>query len=271
MKRFLIILIAIASATITFSQPNCELLKSDAICYQACKTAMKAIRYKQGSFESQELFDKSIEQCPSIAYAYQQKSIPYLKRGQFVAWKQLIDKAVDISPTEYLGYRGWCRLQFLRDYKGAIADIEQLKELTNYDIGYCQTADYHLEIALALCYKEIGELNTAKELFENKMNSKNYSPDLYNDYHYGVIEFEMTNYKNAIEVFNQQIKNNEIAESYFYLALTYKKLKQIKAYQHNLNKAEELYRLGRSMYDNYTEAIDKIYLEDILDEKKRGS
>jgi len=69
--------------------------------------------------------------------------------------KKMIDKAVELDPEKYLGYRGWCRLQFLRDYKGAIKDIEELKSLVSYDIGACQTGDYHLNIVLTLCYQKL--------------------------------------------------------------------------------------------------------------------
>ncbi|MDF1697886.1 MAG: hypothetical protein P1U56_18705 [Saprospiraceae bacterium] len=250
-----------------YAQPNCEILKDDEHCYTSCKTAWRAIKYKQGSFKSQQLFDKSIGLCPGFSYSYREKAVPFLKRGQYVEWKRLIDKAVAISPSENLGYRGWCRLQFLRDYKGAIADIEELMRISNYDIGHCQTGDYHLEIALALCYKEIGELEKAKELLENRIQSENYSFDLYDYYHLGIIEFELGNIPQAIAAFHQQIENNEIAEPYFYLALVHKQMNEFDDYRSFLNKSEELYRQGNTMFDNYAENLDKIFLQDILDEK----
>ena len=251
-----------------YAPPNCEIYKSDDSCYQSCNEAMRAIRYAQGSCQSQQYFDNSIELCPTFAYSYMEKAVPYLKRGLFIEWKKMIDKAVDLSPKEYLGYRGWCRLQFLRDYKGAIKDIEELKSLVNYDIGYCQTGDYHLNIALALCYKKIGDFEKAKELFNNQLNSENYSEGLYDYYHFGVLEYETGNFEEAIKYLDKQIEVNDyLGETYFYKALANKKLNQLELYSQNLERAESYYRSGRLRNDTYTETIDKIYLIDILEEK----
>jgi tetratricopeptide (TPR) repeat protein len=197
-----------------------------------------------------------------------EKAVPFLKRGQFIEWKEMIDKAVELSPEEYLGYRGWCRLQFLRDYEGAIRDIEKLKSLANYDIGYCQTGDYHLNIALALCYKMKGDFEKARELIIHHLNSENYSEGLYDYYHFGVLEYETGNFEEAIKYFDKQIEVNDyLGETYFYKALTHKELNQFELYSQNLKKAENYYRKGKIRTDTYTETIDKIYLIDILEEK----
>jgi tetratricopeptide (TPR) repeat protein len=249
------------------AQPNCEIYKADEKCYNACQEAMRAIRYEQGSHQSQEHFDKSIEQCPTFAYSYMEKAVPYLKRGLFVEWKAMIDKAVELAPEEYLGYRGWCRLQFLRDYEGAINDIEKLKSLVNYDIGYCQTGDYHLNIALALCYKELGDFTKARELFLEQLSSKNYSEGLYDYYHFGVLEYEAGNYEKAIIYFDKQLEANDyLGETYYFKALTNKQLNQNEQYFQNLKNAENYYRNGKIRTDTYTETVDKIYLSDILEE-----
>jgi len=266
-KIFLYIVLCTLSPLTLLSQPNCEILKNDSACYLACKTAWKAIRYEQGSFKSQALFDKSIAQCSSFAYSHQQKAVAFLKRGQFIEWKKLIDKAVELSPTEYLGYRGWCRIQFLRDYYGAIKDLEQLKSLTKHDIGFCQNGNYHLEIALALCYKEVGQLAKAKEIFENYLSSANYNEGLYDYYHLGVIEFHQDNFTAAKESFMKQNQLNDIAESHYYLALIAEEENNDRAFALHLDKAEEQYRSGTSLEDNYAEPIDKIYLTDILNKR----
>ena len=255
-------------SVVLLAQPNCEIYQNDANCYQACKTALRAIRYPQGSYTSQQYFTKSIERCPDFAYAYMQKAVPYLKRGQFIEWKHLIDRAVELAPLEYLGYRGWCRLQFLRDYQGAIDDIEQLKQLVNDDIGYCQTGDYHLNIALALCYKELGELDKARALFLQQIQAENYSAGVYDFYHLGVLEYQAGNYQQAIDYFLQQIDVSDyLGETYYFMARAQRQLGQLKSYTKNLQRAEDYYRKGKFRTDTYAEPVDKIYLLDILVEK----
>ena len=140
--------------------------------------------------------------------------------------------------------------------------------MVNYDIGYCQTGDYHLNIALALCYKKIGDFEKAKELFNNQLNSENYSEGLYDYYHFGVLEYETGNFEEAIKYLDKQIEVNDyLGETYFYKALANKKLNQLELYSQNLERAESYYRSGRLRNDTYTETIDKIYLIDILEEK----
>ena len=57
---------------------------------------------------------KALEICPSYHPAYRAKSTAYLKTGDFITWKKLMDKAVELSPEDHLDYRGWCRFQFLK-------------------------------------------------------------------------------------------------------------------------------------------------------------
>jgi tetratricopeptide (TPR) repeat protein len=269
MKRHVFAMFLVLLSWHLYAPPNCEIYKSDKACYQSCHEAWKAIRYHQGSYTSQEHFNKSIALCSTFPYSYMEKAVPYLKRGLFIEWKKLIDRAVELDPEQYLGYRGWCRLQFLRDYEGAINDIETLKSITDYDIGYCQTGDYHLNIALAYCYKEIGAYGKAKALYDAEQRVPNYSPGLFDYYHYGVLEFELGNYNKALAYFDQQIVfNDDLAECYFFKALSHKGLNQIDDYSANLEKAKNYYQRGKILTDTYTEPLNKIYLKDILDEMK---
>lgn len=248
------------------SQPNCEIYKRETPCRDACESAMMAIRYKQGSFISQVYFDLAISTCPEFAYAYMEKGVPHLKRGNFIHWKQLIDKAVEHDPLQYLGYRGWCRLQFLRDYEGAIEDIEALAKLIPSDIGYCQTGDYHLDIARALSYKMLGQRDTAKAIFYQHINHPDYSPGLFDFYHLGVLEYELGDYDQAITHLYRQIEENDyLGETYYFLALAEEKKGNIAACKSYLQKAKTYYEAGKFRRDSYTETIDKIYLVEILE------
>ncbi len=224
----------------------------------------------QFSKEYQTVLDESIEIDSTFDYAYCAKSIAYLKSGDFVTWKKLIDKAVEYNPKEHLGYRGWCRYQFFRDYKGAIRDIEKLDSLVDYDIGQSQNGIYHLNIAKGLCYKAIGEKEKAIAILEKQIKL-NEEEDFVgaNDYlHLGVLYLETEKFKKAVETFKKQSENNEIAENQFYLALSYISLDKPVESKFCLEKAKELYIGGRKMYDPYSNPMDKIYLENIENEIK---
>ena len=245
------------------SQMNCNSFEG-ADCKKACELIKWAEQY-QGYKYSQIAFDKALELCPNFDYAYREKSVPYLKRGDFVTWKILIDKAVNLNPKNNLGYRGWCKYQFLRDYQGAIRDFESLEALYgSNEIGYSPNGMYHLEIVKAICYNEIGKTDLAIHEFQKQLAKKNYTPLLLDYYHLAVLYFEIKDYDNAKTYFEKQIANNDYyAEPYYYLALIYKRNNNIKQYKKNLVKAEEMYNKEYIMKDNYTHPIDKIYKKDI--------
>ena len=74
----------------SYSQPNCNVytMNNNLPCYEACVTATEG-EAGQGTKASQLQFDKAIELCPSFDYAYFEKAVPYLKRGDFITWKNV--------------------------------------------------------------------------------------------------------------------------------------------------------------------------------------
>lgn len=271
MKNFNL-LIFLFSFSSVFSQPNCEAYKyyGDTLKYEACKKAEQIENHYQFSKKFQEILDESILIDSTFAYAYREKSVAYLKSGDFITWKRLIDKAVKFDKKDNLGYRGWCRYQFFRDYKGAIKDIEKLDSLVDYDIGQSINGTYHLNIAKGLCYKAIGEKEKAIKIIENqiKQNEKEDFVGAYDYLHLGVLYLETERFKKAIEMFKKQAKTNELAENQYYLALTYRKLNKPTESKSCLEKAKELYIGERKMSDPYSNPMDKIYLENIENEIK---
>jgi tetratricopeptide (TPR) repeat protein len=264
MKALFLPVLMIISLCI-FGQPNCNVYKynNNEPCYKGCILATEG-EGPQGSRESQIKFDSAIRLCPGFDYAYREKSVPYLKRGDFITWKKLIDKAVEIDPMGNLGYRGWCRFQFVRDYNGAIADLEKLDSTTEFEIGYSSNSDYQLNIAKALCYKAIGQKKKAIEIIEKQLSEKDYSPMLYDYFHLGVLKMEVGENEQAISILKKSISLNDyFAEPYYYLALIYKKQKLTKAFKENMERAKAYYLKSYKRFDPYTQPMDKIYLADI--------
>ena len=79
---------------------------------------MNTIRYWQGSSQSQQHFNRSIELCLVL--------VPRIWKGSALPEKgkpsngKMIDKAVELEPQEYLGYRGWVPASVSEDYEGAM-------------------------------------------------------------------------------------------------------------------------------------------------------
>lgn len=265
MKRVSLLFVLVFPLT-GAAQMNCNVFKlqDDQPCFKACEEANAAAELYQGSKASQMKFDKAIELCPSMDYAYFEKAVPYLKNGDFIQWKILIDKAVELNPEGRLGYRGWCRYQFLRDYKGAIRDIEKLDSMLNYDIGWSVNGDYHLQVARALCYKALGDRQKAIAIIEEQLAVKDYRPLNYDYLHLGVLKLETNDIAGAIEYLKKQIAYNDyLAETYYFLALAYRQQGDLGEFMTNLEKAKVFYLKGYKRHDFYTHPADKVYLADI--------
>lgn len=260
-----IIFISLLYAVHMLAQPNCEAFKyyGDDSKYQACKVAEKRAGHYQFSREYQEAFDEALLIDSTFAFAYQAKSTAYLKSGDFITWKALMDKAVRYTPKEQLGYRAWCRYQFFRDYEGTIEDIELLDSLVEHNIGYSVNGHYHLHIARALCYKAIGKPQKAIKIIEQQLQDSTLSVGLFDYLHLGVLYLEARNYTKAVEILKIQEQENDLAENRFYIALAYKNLGKPEYYVSNLKIAKDKYLNGLKMYDAYVEQMDKIYLNDI--------
>lgn len=238
------------------SQVNCNAME-DEDCKKACELYNYWGNY-QGLSESQENLDKAIELCPNFSNAYMEKAVPYLKRGDFITWKILVDKAVALEPKKHLGYRGWCRYQFLRDYKGAIADIEALEKIypTGY-LGYSANGDYELHIAKALCYSALGQKEKAVSIIENQLADKAHNTGFYDYYQLGVTYFELGKYDKALENFEKQSKLYDFAENIYFKSKVAKV--RNKDYLDLKMMALKSYDEGKTMKESYTHHFNKVY------------
>jgi tetratricopeptide (TPR) repeat protein len=265
MKHYILAATVLLHIQVSFCQPNCNIYKlaGKDSCYQACLIATSGLG-SQGSSFSQLRFDRAIELCPLIDYAWMEKAVPYLKRGDFITWSKLINKAVELNPIGHLGYRGWCKYQFLRDYLGAIQDIEQLDSMKKEDIGYCITGDYHLNIAKALCYKAIGQKQKAIDIIELQLAEKNYTPMNFDYLHLAVLKWEIGDPDIALILLDKSIYLNDYyAENYYYKALIFLEKGKISEFKNFMVKAKSYYMANKRMFDPYMQMADQIYLIDI--------
>jgi len=265
--RKLLIIIFLSASSFSWSQYNCEAFKmvGDDCKYEACKYIEKAKKYFQLRKEYHDKYNRALEICPDYHPAYKAKSTAYLKTGDFLTWKKLMDKAVELSPLDNLDYRGWCRFQFFRDYKGAIEDIERLQETVGVNAGFGQNGMYHLNVARALCYKMLGERTKAIQILEDHLQN-DFMTGLYIHYHLGILYYEEGQFEEALKTFQLQTKEYDFAENEYYKSLVYQALNQPKEQRQALKKSLETYKEGVFMNDVYSHQVDKIYLIEVEDE-----
>jgi tetratricopeptide (TPR) repeat protein len=268
MKKIVFVFIFILTGTNCFAQINCDaVFEKGSPCHRACEMLYNDANTQgrsgvQGARESQIKCDSAISLCPTFADAYYIKAIPYLKRGEFLTWKILIDKAVEYDTITYLGYRGGARFMFLRDYEGAIADIELLKTKTDM-IGSIYNGDYHLNCILALSYRETGDTLKCIEILKKQIQSDN--SGFFDRYHLGVTLFHAKHFDEAKEILHQQINIYPFADAYYYLALIYSDLSDKHNVLECIQKAHILYKDDITLpgCNSYMDYPDKVYLKQI--------
>ena len=269
MRKLMIIVVSFVSS-IASSQYNCDAFKmmGDTCKFEACKYIEKEKKYFQLRKEYHDKYNRALEICPDYHPAYKAKSTAYLKTGDFITWMKLMNKAVELSPLDNLDYRGWCRFQFFRDYKGAIQDIERLQDSVGVNAGFGQNGMYHLNVARALCYKMLGEQTKAIQILEDHLQN-DFMTGLYIQYHLGILYYEEGHFDKALHAFELQTKEYDFAENEYYKSLAYKALNQLEKQKEAIKKSLVTYKKGVFMNDVYAYQVDKIYLIEVEEEYAR--
>lgn len=258
-QRYYLSFLLLIVYTNTIAQVNCNAIEGED-CKKACELYNTASDL-QGSQASQEGFDRAIELCPDFSNAYMEKAVPYLKNGDFATWKILIDKAMALDPKRHLGYRGWCKFQFLRDYKGAVLDLEELKKYYSEDLGRSLNGDYNLDVVKAMSYSALGQKEKAVGIIERLLAARGYVKGMFDHYQLGVTYFELGRYDKALENFEKQSKEYDFAENIYFKS----KVSKIrnKDYLDLKMLALKTYDEGKTMKDVYTHHFNKIYRKQI--------
>jgi len=214
--------ILICSSNSILSQGNCLLYVEDSGNRKACELSYKALEQKQGSKESQLLFDQAITVGPDYAYAYYQKSVPFFKRGLFAEGLLLINKAITLEPQNYLFYRAYYYF-YNRSYDLCINDLEEL--YNQHQASYVTNPGGELEmrILLALSHAYEGQLEKGIDWMLNLMERYKKQPNLiglFDHYCLGMLYFKNAQYDLAQLHFNKQLTvDSDFADTYYYLGM----------------------------------------------------
>ena len=247
-------------------QINCIVFETGD-CKKSCEYYNRALNYPQGSRQSQSLFDSAIYYCPSFAEAYREKSVPFLKRGLFMEWKKIMDKAVDLNPRMYIGIRGWCLFKFLKDYKNALSDFVRLDSLANGKMGTSGDGEYPLRILMALSKREVGDCKGALSEFDKSISAseKNNSIGRYDYLLRGITKLKCMDLSGALADFEKQnVIYSSLADTYYYTGQVYLLLKKQDLADRHFIKAKELFKgSGYHRQDPYCSLLDEVSLADV--------
>lgn len=268
LKKMNLLLLLMATILCGRAQTNCRVF-TDSCHIKACLLYNAADTFPQGSRKSQQYYDSAIRICPDYAEAWRAISIPYLKRGDLYTWRKYLDKAVSLKPRLFLGIRGWCLFKFLRDYEGALHDLQSFDTLTAFHPSYSGDGNYHLYVVMAICYRELGNYQQAFHYFSLGIDSIVAQQGekwvgLSDHLHRAVTKMRTKDYAGALADLDRQIKRyDNYAEIYYYQGLILQLMHRNKEALIPLQKARTLAGTGHHLSDIYCEMPDEVFIEDI--------
>ncbi len=202
------------------AQGNCEAMAEGSKERLACEYGRKAITYKQGSKASQLYFDSAIAVNPDYAWAWFEKSIPYLKRGMLTRGMTLLNNAVELDPLSYLCYRAYWYFQH-KSYAYCSADLERYYAMEGAYTQNTPGGALDMRIVLGINYAHLGANDKAIE--QVRMVITSYPTEDHAgpyDFHtLGVLYLNNGQYEEAREALRKSIQRNEqFADTWYYLA-----------------------------------------------------
>ncbi|HDZ07229.1 hypothetical protein LCGC14_0333050 [marine sediment metagenome] len=162
------------------------------------------------SLEHQQYLDSALTIDPTNAWLWQQKAMPLYKARKYQLARPFLEKAVEYDPKKYLDYSGFMRCIFSKDYLKSITEFMKAKK--EYGDGYVMDHTYNFYIGLD--YLQLNQFSKAKEfmLLSKEQQFKDFPNDSpqeachYLDWYYlGIADFELGNYKAAIESFDMSL------------------------------------------------------------------
>ena len=267
--RTILIMLLIISNFYSHSQMNCLIYPEESGERKACLLSYKAIEYKQGSKESQLLFDSAIAVGPKFPWAYYEKSVPYFKRGFLIEGLQILNKAIALDSVGYLWYRASWYFDY-KNYELCIKDLETYYALPNSYQQSTPGGEKDMRIILGLAYAKTGNYKKGIETIESCIKSYKKEYEIgFADYHsLGILYLHNEQLDKAIEAFQKQLSIYEnFADTYYFLGLAYKKKGMIEESSIQFNTALTKF----SMVDNYRNpnAGFRVYLSDIEEELEK--
>jgi len=265
MRFFLVLILALAIFINSSAQPNCNvfLWEGDTIKYKACTLSEKFKDYYQFDMKGIAILDSCIAICPYYSFPYYEKAAVYLKSGNFLKWDYNINMAYKYDPITTLPYRASCRAKYFADYEGAISDINELDSLVDYDIGYTNLGTYHLLVWKGLCYKNLEMFDTAIEIINEYIQNNRDVIGYYDYLHLGVCYQELGRHEKALECFDKQRNFADLAENWYYSAISFKALNNPDKFMESLNKAQDYMNRKQTLIGGFRTLDDEIFQYDL--------
>jgi tetratricopeptide (TPR) repeat protein len=206
MKQLLSILLLLFISNISLAQHNAKTTQArqDSIVTKYLKRG--AWKHSYFNKEWEQYIVQGLAEDSTIAYLWQQRSMPYFKQHKYDIGMRYLNKAVAIDQS-WAGYRAYLQCIFVKDYPQALADLEACNK--QQPGGYVM--DHPYDFYMALCHLQLNEyteaLSILNRLVEQTILSKGNEWVHPNDLYYmGCAYYELGKYTEAIESFDKAIE-----------------------------------------------------------------
>lgn len=215
----------------------------------------------QGVYLSQSMFEILKNGDPSNDDIYFEQSVPHNKRGDHEKGFELLDKAVELDPKMHLGYRGYMKIRFLRDFEGALEDLDRLDSLTPQVIDTPWGED--IDFLRGEAWYGLNEYEKASNYFSRSIENQGKEwVDIQAFVYAGNSEYKLGNPETAIDFYNQALEQSKYTvEAHLGLARIYAEKEQVQEARSHLELAKQYFVYKRN--DPYNEYLNEIYWNDI--------
>jgi tetratricopeptide (TPR) repeat protein len=223
--------------------------------------------FRQGSPENMELIEIAIKLDSNNSAAWRELSVPYLKRGMPHEWKPLFDKAVEIDPIAWQGWRGYLKLFFYRDYKSAIDDFNATDTLTTNFTDYPQSMS--VDYLRGLAYLQLDDKEKALDYFtkyidEVTAKSGENWVDVDAFIHRAIVLIKLREFEKAKLDLEKCLKYySSSSDAYFHLSVINYHLDKREIAKEQIMEAKRLFKKGYYMHRPYVETFGQIEISDI--------
>jgi len=228
--------------------------------------------YPQVSEEFRDCIDSALVLLPNDAQLWREKATSHFKAGQYEPALKYINKAVELDTLAYLGYRGFMKCVFMKDYANAIIDLKAIYKKRPID----QTMDHSYPFWIGISYLKLNKLDSADYYVGLSVNNallKGKEAVHYVDWFYwGLTKFKQKKYKEALSYFeNAMAQNSHFPDVEYYKAMVLLQLNQKEDAKALLIQAKANIANGYRMnednesYANYPYQITTFEVDEILE------
>ena len=265
MKKIILLFTLLPFST-SFAQET-QKKEHEKIVEEYVTNCAQKYNYNYQMSEWQECLDNGLKKDSTVAYLWQQKAMPYFKARKYEIGMSFLDKAVKFDAKRWQSYRGFMKCIFTKDFKDAIADLEDCKK--KFGNGYVM--DHSYDFYIAISYLQLNEFHKAEKLLQN------YVDDLFEKrnglehhtafFYLGIAKYELKKYDEAIMFFDKALKiYPNFSDVKYYKALCMMFTGKIDGAKEMLEQAKEDFKKGYKLnednviYETYPYQLQSYFL-----------